>query len=58
MTAEYALLANKYIAVHFIYSFLPHMISYAKFILMAVSVECKSVIFGFLFHGGSAGQRQ
>ena len=54
MTAEYALRANQYIAVPFFYDFLAHMVSYAKFILMAVGDECRSVIFVLLFHGGSA----
>ena len=43
MAAEYALRANQYIAVNFFYSFLPHMVSYAKFILMAIGGECRSV---------------
>ena len=38
MAAEYALNANQYIADSspFFHGFLPHMVSYAKFILMAV----------------------
>ena len=43
MTAEYVLLA-----VHFFYVFHPHMISYAKIILMAVGWECRSVIFVYV----------
>ena len=33
----------------------PHMVSYAKFILMAVGGECRSVIFILSFPEGSAG---
>ena len=40
------------IAVHFFHDFLPYLVSYAKFISMAV--ECRSGMFVLSFHGGSA----
>ena len=43
MTAEYALRVNQYRAVHFFHGFLPHMISYAEFILIVVGGDCRSV---------------
>ena len=54
MTVKHALLANQYIAVQFFHDFLPHMVSYPKFVLMAVGGECRSVTFVLSFHGGSA----
>ena len=54
MTAEYVWWANQYIAVQFVLGFLLQMASYAKFILMVVGGECKSVIFVLSFHEGSA----
>ena len=53
MTAEYAWWANQYIAVHFFHGFLPHMISYAKFIFVAISGNGRSAIFVLSFYGGS-----
>ena len=38
----------------FFHVFLPHMVSYAKFILMTVGGKCKSVVFVLSFHKGSA----
>ena len=46
------LMSKKYIAVHFFYSFLPQMLSYANFILIAVGG--RSVTFVLSFHRGSA----
>ena len=46
------LITKKYIAVHFFYSFLPQMLSYANFILIAIGG--RSVAFLLSFHGGSA----
>ena len=46
------LITKKYIAVHFFYSFLPQMLSYANFILIAIGG--RSVTFLLSFHGGSA----
>ena len=46
--------ANQYIAVHFFHGFLPHMVSYAKFTLMPVGGEYRSVILVLSFHVGSA----
>ena len=54
MTAENALWANQDIAVNFFHGSFPHMVSYAKFILMVVGGESRSIIFVLSFHGGSA----
>ena len=43
MDVEYALVANQYTAVYFSHGFLPHMVSYEKFILMVFGGECRSV---------------
>ena len=37
--AECALWANYNIAIHFFHGFLPHMVSYAKFILMELAAR-------------------
>ena len=49
MNAEYPLWPNQYIAVNFFHDFLTRMVSYAKFILMAIGGKCASVIFVLLF---------
>ena len=54
MTAENALWVNQYIAVHFFHGSFPHLVSYAKFSLMVLGGESRSVIFVLSFHGGSA----
>ena len=50
MTAKYALWTNQYIAVHFFHGFLPYMVSYAKFILMADGVNFRLVNLVLLFY--------
>ena len=54
MTAKYAFSANQNIAVPFFHGFLPHMVPYAKLIIMAIGGECRSVVFVLSFHVGSA----
>ena len=58
MTVQYALWVNQYIAVNVFRGFLPHIVCYAKFILMAVGGECRSVIDVLSFYGGSAAHTQ
>ena len=49
MNAEYPLWPNQFIAVNFFHDFLTRIVSYTKFILMAVGGECASVIFVLSF---------
>ena len=56
MTPEYGAWANQDMAVQFFHGFLPQILSYAEFILMAVGGECISVIVVLSFHGVSAAQ--
>ena len=54
MIAGFAIWANQYILVYFFHVFLPHMVPYGKFILIAVGGKCWSAIFVLSFHLGSA----
>ena len=56
MTPEYGAWASQDMVVQFFHGFLPQILSYAKFILMAFGGECISVIVVLSFHGVSAAQ--